>query len=102
MVAPTADGRTYCSMYGKNRTIIYLPDRLKEALERRAVQQRCEAEVVREALEVAPSSYQAPEPGFPIFESDEVRGRAVNRLSVRVRRGLIRGESHPRPLQNRT
>jgi hypothetical protein len=72
---------TYGRMYGMTKTTIYLPEQLKEALERKAlVERRTEADVIREALEVALRTYQAPEPVFPIFESDEVTGRGVDEL----------------------
>jgi hypothetical protein len=55
-------------MYGMKRTTIYLPDDLKEALERTAVAEgRSEAEIVRSALATATAEHTYPPPRLPLF-----------------------------------
>lgn len=57
-------------MYGMRRTTIYLPDDLKEALERTAAAEgRSEAEVVRSALASATARHTYPAPRLPLFSS---------------------------------
>jgi plasmid stability protein len=57
-------------MYGMRRTTIYLPDDLKEALERTAAAEgRSEAEVVRSALATATADHIYPTPHLPLFSS---------------------------------
>lgn len=58
-------------MYGMRRTTIYLPDDLKQALERTAAAEgRSEAEVVRSALAIATTDHTYPAPRVPLFSSD--------------------------------
>lgn len=57
-------------MYGMRRTTIYLPDDLKDALERTAAAEgRSEAEVVRSALATATADHTYPAPHLPLFSS---------------------------------
>jgi plasmid stability protein len=57
-------------MYGMRRTTIYLPDDLKDALERTAAAEgRSEAEVVRSALSTATADHTYPAPHLPLFSS---------------------------------
>ena len=57
-------------MYGMRRTTIYIPDDLKEALERAAAAEgRSEAEVVRSALATATAEHTYPPPCLPLFSS---------------------------------
>jgi len=57
-------------MYGMRRTTIYLPDDLKEALERTAIAEgRSEAEVVRSALATATAEHTYPPARVPLFSS---------------------------------
>jgi plasmid stability protein len=57
-------------MYGMRRTTIYLPDDLKDALERTAAAEgRSEAEVVRSALAIATADQAYPAPHLPLFSS---------------------------------
>jgi hypothetical protein len=54
------------------RTTIYLPDDLKEALERTAAAEgRSEAEVVRSALAAATVEHTYPSPRLPLFSSSD-------------------------------
>lgn len=60
------------TMYGMRRTTIYLPDNLKEALERTAAAEgRSEAEVVRSALATATAEHTYSPPHLPLFSSDD-------------------------------
>lgn len=67
-------------MYGMRRTTIYLPDGLKEALERTAAAEgRSEAEVVRSALASATAAHTYPPPKLPLFTSgDETLAERVD------------------------
>lgn len=57
-------------MYGMRRTTLYLPEDLKEALERTAVAEgRSEAEIVRSALVSATAEHTYPAPRLPLFSS---------------------------------
>lgn len=67
----TAD-TVYGNMYGMNKTTVYLPSELKEALGRAARRRRrSEADLIREgvALVVARSEPRAPR--LPLFESGQ-------------------------------
>jgi plasmid stability protein len=60
----------YGMMYGMRRTTVYIPDDLKEALERTAAAEgRSEAEVVRSALATATAEHTYPPPRLPLFSS---------------------------------
>lgn len=55
-----------------HRTTVYLPDELKKALKRIAVQRGCsEAELVRQALVALAATAEAPAPRLPLFESGD-------------------------------
>ena len=59
-------------MYGMKRTTVYLPEELKQALERTAVAQgRSEAEVMRAALAAATAEHAHPRPRIPLFASGD-------------------------------
>ncbi|MBI1735763.1 MAG: ribbon-helix-helix protein, CopG family [Candidatus Rokubacteria bacterium] len=65
------------------KTTIYLPDDLKQALEHAAADQgRSEAEVIREAVRAATRARARPRPRLPLFKSGK-RG-----LAERVDRAL--------------
>ena len=69
---PSAIGST---IYGMIKTTIYLPKSLKREVERRARQRSCsEAEVIRQAIEVAVSR---PKPRPGIISGDDLWGRNV-------------------------
>lgn len=60
-------------MYGMRRTTVYLPDDLKEALERTAAAEgRSEAEIVRSALATATAEHTYPPPRLPLFDSGQL------------------------------
>jgi plasmid stability protein len=68
------------------RTTIYLPDDLKEALERTAAAEgRSEAEVVRSALTTATAEHTYPPPRVSLFNSGDPT------LAERVDEELARG-----------
>jgi len=76
----------YGIMYGMRRTTIYLPDDLKDALERTAAAEGCsEAEVVRSALATATAEHTYPPPRLPLFNSGDPT------LAERVDEELARG-----------
>lgn len=57
-------------MYGMTKTTIYLPGRLKRALERAAaVTGASEAAVIRAAIEQATHDVAGPRPRLPLFHS---------------------------------
>jgi hypothetical protein len=59
-------------MYGMVRTTVYLPDQLKEALERAAAARGVtEAEVIRSALASVTADHAYPAPRVPLFKSDD-------------------------------
>lgn len=54
------------------KTTVYLPDDLKSALERVAVERRrSEAELIREAVRDLVRSSEMPRPRLPLFSSDD-------------------------------
>jgi len=58
----------YGIMYGMKKTTVYLPDGLKQRLERVAEERRTsEAEVIRTALEEY-TAKQRPRPRLPLFD----------------------------------
>ncbi|MCL2770063.1 MAG: ribbon-helix-helix domain-containing protein [Solirubrobacterales bacterium] len=68
------------------RTTIYLPEDLKEALERTATAEgRSEAEVVRSALTAATAEHTYPPPRLPLFSG------ADPKLAERVDEELAEG-----------
>lgn len=61
---------TYGTVYGMEKTTLYLPRELKSAVERAAAERDCtEAEVVREALRALTMKTEAPAPRLPLFAS---------------------------------
>lgn len=57
-------------MYGMEKTTLYLPRELKDAVERAAAERGCsEAEVVRDALRVLTRGIEPPAPRLPLFAS---------------------------------
>ena len=59
-------------MYGMKKTTVYLPDDLKAALERAAVEKgRSEAELIRKAVEDAVRGFERPRPRLPLFSSGD-------------------------------
>lgn len=59
-------------MYGMRRTTVYLPDRLKTALERAAATSgRSEADLIREGVEYVASRADRPRPRVPLFDSGD-------------------------------
>ncbi len=53
------------------KTTVYLPERLKRALERMAAEEgRSEAEIIRGALQAVVESRQRPRPRLPINDQD--------------------------------
>lgn len=62
----------YGRMYGMNKTTVYLPDDLKEALARAARRRRVsEAELIREGVRLAISQGEPPKPRLPLFASGQ-------------------------------
>jgi hypothetical protein len=54
------------------RTTVYLPDELKQGLERVArAEGRSEAQLIREGVERVIERLSAPRPRIPLFESDD-------------------------------
>jgi hypothetical protein len=59
-------------MYGMRKSTIYLPDELKQALERAAERQgTSEATFLRQALERAIQEARPPKPRLPLFSSGD-------------------------------
>jgi Arc/MetJ-type ribon-helix-helix transcriptional regulator len=68
-------------MYGMTKTTIYLPDELKQQIERAAErEQRSEADIIREAIAAAMRERRPPDPRVPLTGS----GLGDPRLSERV------------------
>lgn len=71
------------TVYGMQKTTIYLPEKLKHALEQAASQRGgSEAELIRWALEKALTELVPPRPRLPLFRSKEPL------LATRVDRAL--------------
>lgn len=61
---------TYGTVYGMERTTVYLTEAQKRDLERAArISGRSEAELIREGVDVVTSRHQVAEPTLPLFES---------------------------------
>lgn len=59
-------------MYGMKKTTVYLPDDLKAALGRAAVEKgQSEAELIREAIENLVRGFERPRPRLPLFSSGD-------------------------------
>jgi plasmid stability protein len=66
----------YGTVYGMQKTTVYLPDDLKRALERIAATRGCsEAELMREAVRTLAGEAVPPRPRLPLFKSGK-RGLA--------------------------
>ena len=77
----------YGIMYGMRKTTLYLPDDLKESLERLSEEEgRSEAEIIRVALRSAVRSAAPPPPRIPLVQ----RGLGDPRAAEHVDR-LLRG-----------
>jgi hypothetical protein len=64
----------YGTVCGMRKTTIYVPDDLKQALERTAAARGCsEAELVREALRALTARATPPRPRLPLFRSGKPR-----------------------------
>jgi Ribbon-helix-helix protein, copG family len=62
--------RTYGRVYGMEKTTVYIPRKLKSAVERAAAERGCsEAEVIRDALRELTRSVEPPKPRLPLFAS---------------------------------
>jgi Ribbon-helix-helix protein, copG family len=61
---------TYGSVYGMEKTTVYLTEAQKRALERVAkASGRSEAELIREGVELVAAQHGVAEPTLPLFES---------------------------------
>ena len=61
-------------MYGMQKTTVYIPDDLKQALSREAgVRGISEAKLIREALRKLVSGSRPPSPRVPLFRSGKPR-----------------------------
>lgn len=66
--------RTYGTMYGMEKTTVYLPAELKRSLARTAAARGCsEAELIREALRAITAHSAPPRPRLPLFKSGKPR-----------------------------
>lgn len=64
----------YGSMYGMNKTTVYIPDELKRSLTRTAAARGCsEAELIRQALRDMTARAAPPRPRLPLFRSRKAR-----------------------------
>jgi Ribbon-helix-helix protein, copG family len=73
----------YGTMYGMEKTTVYVPKELKRALARAAAARGCsEAELIREALRTITARTAPPRPRLPLFKSRKPR------LAERVDEGL--------------
>ena len=60
-------------MYGMQKTTVYLPEEIKQALARLATERGVtEAELIREALRELISQSTPPRPRLPLFKSGKV------------------------------
>jgi len=64
----------YGKIYGMQKTTVYIPDDVKQALGREATARGVsEAELIREALRTLTSKIPAPRPRLPLFKSGKPR-----------------------------
>ena len=64
--------RTYGSMYGMEKTTVYLTEAQKRALEQAArTAGRSEAELIREGVELVTARHRSAELVLPLFRSDQ-------------------------------
>lgn len=69
-MCPSFVSSSYGSVYGMQKTTIYLPDDLKLALEQTATNEGCsEADLIRQALRRAVRRGRTPCPRVPLFSS---------------------------------
>jgi hypothetical protein len=62
----------YGTVYGMERTTVYLTERQKRALERSAkAEGRSEAELIREGVDIVTSRLKTAEAHLPLFESGQ-------------------------------
>lgn len=62
---------TYGSVYGMEKTTVYLPTELKLALERVAkLEGRSEADLIREGIAAVTQRHVVREPTLPLFRSE--------------------------------
>jgi hypothetical protein len=62
----------YGATYGMKKTTVYLPDDLKDALERAsAAQGRSEAELIRQAVRDLTQGLEQPKPRLPLFSGGD-------------------------------
>lgn len=60
----------YGTMYGMEKTTIYLPAELKRSIEEVAAERGCsEADVIREAIAAVTRKRRQPRPRVPLFKS---------------------------------
>ena len=84
-------GGTYGKMYGMRKTTVYLPDDVKESLERMATEEdRSEAEIIREAIRTAVLNRMRPRPRVPLT----ARGLGDPKAAERVD-SLLEGFGQP-------
>ena len=70
----TTAWKTYGSMYGMQKTTVYLPDDVKRALSHAAATRGVsEAELIREAIRQLTSQSAARRPRLPLFKSGKPR-----------------------------
>lgn len=63
---------TYGSMYGMEKTTVYLTEAQKRALERAARSAgRSEADLIREGVEIVTARHRTAELVLPLFSSDD-------------------------------
>jgi hypothetical protein len=66
------DAGIYGTMYGMDKTTVYLPSELKEALGTAARRRRIsEAELIREGIAMAIAREEPPKPRLPLFSSGQ-------------------------------
>ncbi len=64
--------QSYGSLYGMERTTVYLPATLKRALERAAtIRGASEAELIREGVAIVTRDVAPPDPRLPLFASGQ-------------------------------
>lgn len=62
----------YGTMYGVQRTTVYLPAELKAALQRTAeAEDRSEADLLREGVRMVTERHANPDPRLPLFDSGD-------------------------------
>lgn len=68
------DAWTYGTVYGMQKTTVYLPDDIKRALQQVAAARGCtEAHLIREALLALTRRARPPRPRLPLFKSKRPR-----------------------------